>query len=211
MSQPCPFWAIFPRVVGVSAFPIMFSFLSWLQRSLELNLLLDCSCWVGQGFKYIFFTWLFISFSFENLVCVLDCIHLKSFLWSRSGIHWRIVSVGEPSDKRKQIWVTLVKEKIGIDFAFKLLFILFAIIWSVQLILLSSNVGWASGGRFFFITIIWLWKCWRRDNLQFWPCSQPYDSLRFWGHMPSLSFLVWGLRQLSWRPRTAEEVRPEHV
>lgn len=72
------------RVVTISVFPIMFPFLSWLQRSSELNLLLDYHCWLGQGFKYVYillFMRFFSYFYVDNLIVSMSLVtyHLKSF------------------------------------------------------------------------------------------------------------------------------------
>lgn len=64
------------QVVTISVFPIMFPFLSWLQRSSELNLLLDYSCWVGQGFKYIFLLFYVIFFLILIILFLCSLLHI---------------------------------------------------------------------------------------------------------------------------------------
>lgn len=60
-------------------FPSCFPF--WLQRSSEWNLLLDYGCWVGQGLKFMFLTFLCDSLPIFILIVLLFIVyHLKS-IW----------------------------------------------------------------------------------------------------------------------------------
>lgn len=98
-------------VVNISALPIVFFFLSWLQRSSELNLWLDIVAGLAKLLNmYFFFIW--CDFFFLLVLLFLGPFlhyHLKSF-WEVGQVCTEKSFLREEDHQTngKQIWVTLV-------------------------------------------------------------------------------------------------------